>query len=283
MIPAEILQSVTENSADMTNAMLFLTSCKLLKCQIAIDCKYHDRLSNLIREHYEENYRPQMPPSGVEGEILGGMNSEYTSTGAKEMKLGEAIKVLDNAANNPNQHTAKIAVANLNLSKQAQNRAPVRQAVNWKELCPELAKLEKTLESANPTSKVAKGQNDSANTLNRWGHPDAHTLGWMEADCVARARVGEEFARTSTQDLSRPDATALAVRKQAHDDDFVLDQGSSTGQTDRLLREQDRNTIAKAHGEAGVSLRSEYMRRDSKAEVSGPLDMGFLAVSNLDE
>jgi hypothetical protein len=73
------------------------------------------------------------------------------------------------------------------------------------------------------------------------------------------------------------------VQKQAQDDDFVLDQGFSTGQTDRLIREQDRKLIAKAHAEAGVSLRSEYLRRDSRGEVSGPLDMGFVAVSHLDE
>ena len=198
------------------------------------------------------------------------------------MKLGEAIKALGNAGNMPKQRTAKSAVGNGNPSKQAKNRTPDRQAVNWMELCPELAKLEKTLESANPISKVAKGLNDSANLLNRWGRADAHTLGWMEADALARVRMGEKFARTSTQDFSRPDPTTLAVRKQAHDDDFVLDQGCSTGQTDHLLREQDRKTIAKAHGEAGVSLRSEYLRRDSRDELDGPLDMGFTTVSRLD-
>ena len=62
------------------------------------------------------------------------------------MKLGEVIEALGNVANGPKQHTAKSAVANGNLSKQAKNRPPARRAVNWKELCPELAKLEKTLE-----------------------------------------------------------------------------------------------------------------------------------------
>ena len=199
------------------------------------------------------------------------------------MKLGEAIEALANAANKPKQRTAKGAVANGNLSKQAKNRPPARQAVNWIELCPELAKLEKTLESANPISKVAKRLDDSTALLNRWGHPDAHTLAWMEADAHARARMAEEFARTPTQDFGRPDATTLAVQKQAYDEDFVLDQGFSTGETDRLLREQDRKLIAKAHRAAGISVASEYLRRDSRAEVSGPLDMGFVAVSDLDQ
>ena len=154
---------------------------------------------------------------------------------------------------------------------------------NWRELCPELVKLEKTLESNNPISKVAKRLDDSAVLLNRWGHPDAHALKWMEADALARIRIDEEFARVPTQDYSRPDPTTLAVQKQARDEDFVLDQGFSTGQTDRMLREQDRKLIAKAHGEASVSLRSEYRRRDSGGEFDGPLDMGFMAVSNLDQ
>jgi len=199
------------------------------------------------------------------------------------MKLGEAIEALGNAANKPKQHTAKSVVANGNLSKQAQNRTPARQPVNWKELCPELAKLEKTLESVNPIGKVAKGLNDSVNLLNRWGRADAHTAAWVEEDAGARVRMAEEFARVPTLDLSRPDPITLAVQKQAHYDDFVLDQGCSTGETDRLLREQDRKTIAKAHGEAGVDLRSEYLRRDSRNELDGPLDMGFTAVSDLDQ
>ena len=152
---------------------------------------------------------------------------------------------------------------------------------NWRELCPELVKLEKTLELSKPISKVAKRLDDSAVLLNRWGHPDAHTLKWMEADALARIRIDEEFARVPTQDYSRPDPTTLAVQKQARDEDFVLDQGFSTGQTDRMLREQDRKLIAKADNEAGVSLRSEYKRRDSLDEQDGPLDMGFTAVSRL--
>ncbi len=199
------------------------------------------------------------------------------------MKLGEAIEALGNAANMPKQRTEKSAVANGQLGKQAKNRIQAGQTVNWKELCPELAKLEKTLESNNPISKVAKRLDDSAVLLNRWGHPDAHTLKWMEADALARIRIDEEFARVPTQDYSRPDPTTLAVQKQAHDEDFVLDQGFSTGQTDRLLREQDRELIAKAHSEAGINLRSEYLRRDSGGEFDGPLDMGFMAVSNLDQ
>lgn len=51
------------------------TSCKLLMPQIAIDCKYPGGLPNLIPDQREEDYRPKMPPSGFEGEILGGMNS----------------------------------------------------------------------------------------------------------------------------------------------------------------------------------------------------------------
>ena len=86
--------------------------------------QFHDELSNLIREQREEKYRQKMPLSDIGGEILGGMNREYTLT-------------------------------------------PTRRAVNWRELCPELGKLEKTLESANPISKVAKGLNDNANLLNR--------------------------------------------------------------------------------------------------------------------
>lgn len=199
------------------------------------------------------------------------------------MNLGEAIEALGNAGNKPKQRTAKSVVASGNLSRQAQNGTPARRAVNWKELCPELARLEKTLESANPISKVAKRLDDSTALLNRWGHPDAHTLAWMEADALARVRMGEEFARTSTRDFRKSDPTTQAVRKQAHDEDFVLDQGSSTGQTDRLLREQDRTQFSKADSEAGISVESEYLRRDSRAEVSGPLDMGFVAASDLDQ
>ena len=105
----------------------------------------------------------------------------------------------------------------------------------------------------------------------------------MEDQAIARIRIGDELARVPTQDFSRPDPTTLAVQKQAHDDDVILDQGFSTGQTDRLIREQDRDSIEKAHCEAGMSLPSEYLRRDSIDGVGGPLDMGFAAVSNLNE
>ena len=198
------------------------------------------------------------------------------------MKMKDALEALGNAGNRPRQRAAKSAVPKRNLSKQAKNRTSARQAVDWKELCPELAKLEKTLESANPISKIARGLNDSAKLLNRWGRADAHTLKWMEDQALARIRIDEEFARVPT-DLGRPDLTTLAVQKQVRDDDFVLDQGCSTGQTDRLLREQDRETIAKAHGEAGVSLRSEYGYRNRNGELDGPLSMGFVAASDLDQ
>ena len=154
----------------------------------------------------------------------------------------------------------------------------------WEQKCPEMVKLAKRFsnEPDEPVKRAIKRVNDAATLLNRWGDANAHTAAWMEADALARVQMGEEFARVPTQDFSKPDPTTLAVQKQAHDDDFVLDQGCSTGQTDRLLREQDRETIAKAHGEASVSLRSEYLRRDSRDEFVGPLDMGFAAVSNLD-
>ena len=157
----------------------------------------------------------------------------------------------------------------------------IREA-SWRELCPELVKLEKSLAPAKPIGKKAKCLDDNTVLLNRWGHPDAHTLKWMEDDANARIRIGEEFARVPTQGLNRPDPTTLAVQKQAHDEDFVLDQGFSTGETDRLLREEDRRLIAKAHEEAGISIESEYLRRDSRGGVNGPLDMGILAVSDLD-
>ena len=150
---------------------------------------------------------------------------------------------------------------------------------NWREVCPELVKLEKMLESAKPIGKVAKRLDDNAVLLNRWGHPDAHTLKWMEDQATARIRMDEELARVPTQDLSRPDPTTLAVRKQAHDDDFVLDQSFSTGLTDQMLREQDRVLIAKAQSEASISVASEYLRRGSDDDLEGPLDMGILSVS----
>lgn len=198
------------------------------------------------------------------------------------MKLEEAIEAFGNVGHKPNQRATKNAGVNGILSKQAKNRTPSRQAINWRKLCPELAKLEKMLESANPISKVAKRLDDSAALLNRWGHPDAHTLKWIEDDAVARIRIEEEFAHVPTQDFNRPDPTTVEVQKQAHDEDFVLDQGFSTGETDRLLREQDRRVIAKAHSTAGISVASEYLRRDSRGGVNGPLDMGIMAVSDLD-
>lgn len=198
------------------------------------------------------------------------------------MKIGEALMALGDS-DNKLKPTAKSAVAISQVSDQVKIDTPGSEAFNWKELCPELAKLEKTLKSTKSIRKVVKRLDDNAVLLNRWGHPDAHTLAWMEADALARVRMVEEFARTSTKDLSKSDATTLAVQKQALDDEFVLDQGCSTGQTDRVLREQDRKTIVKAHGEAGVSLRSEYMRRNSRDELDGPLDMGFTAVSDLDQ
>ena len=122
----------------------------------------------------------------------------------------------------------------------------------------------------------------TGNLLNRWGHPDAHTLKWMEDQALAQIRIDEELARVPTQDFSRPDATTRTLEKQANDENFVLDQGFSTGETDRLLREQDRRLIAKAHRAAGISVASEYLRRDSRDEVNGPLDMGILTVSDFD-
>lgn len=152
---------------------------------------------------------------------------------------------------------------------------------NWRELCPELIRLEKSLEPSKLIEKTAKCLDASAAMLNRWGHPEAHTLQWMEDQAIARIRIDEELARIPTEDSSRTDSTALPVQKQANDDDFVLDQGFSTGCTDRKLREQDQGLIAKAHDEVNVDLRSEYIRRDSLDDVDGPLDMGCFTESSL--
>lgn len=41
--------------------------------------------------------------------------------------------------------------------------------------------------------------------------------------------------------------------------------------------------IAKANSEVGISVGSEYLRRDAEGDVSGPLDMGVLAISDVEE
>ena len=156
-------------------------------------------------------------------------------------------------------------------------------AESWRRLCPELVKLEKSLGLVDPIRKAPEPSDNYDARLNRWGHPDAHTLKWMEHDARARIHVDGQFARRPTEDLNRPDPTTLAVQKQEQDEDFVLDQGFSTGQTDRLLREQGRKVIAKAHNEAGISVGSEYLRRDAVGDVNGPLDMGVLAISDVEE
>lgn len=56
-----------------------------------------------------------------------------------------------------------------------------------------------------------------------------------------------------TEDSSRAHSATLTFQKQVNDDDFILDQGFSTGVTDRMLSADDRETIAKAHDEENVA------------------------------
>ncbi len=64
-VAASNLQSIANSRAALDERKRAVI-CRLLTPQIAIDCKCHGRLSNLIREQREENYRPPMHTSYIE-------------------------------------------------------------------------------------------------------------------------------------------------------------------------------------------------------------------------
>lgn len=62
-------------------------------------------------------------------------------------------------------------------------------ATVWGSLCPELVRLAKYLDLQDPAREKAGPSDNSAVLLNRWGHPAAHSLEWMENQALNRMRI----------------------------------------------------------------------------------------------